>query len=49
MKLYTIVTSLSDSLNIWLAFKRITSNLCAFCTAARTVAALIISGAFFPE
>jgi len=33
--LYTIVTSLSDGLNIWLAFKRTTFNVCAFCMAAR--------------
>ncbi|MGA2027335.1 MAG: hypothetical protein ABSH17_09770 [Syntrophobacteraceae bacterium] len=45
--LYTIAASLSDTLNIWLAFKRTTSNVRAFCMAARTVAALIISGAFF--
>jgi hypothetical protein len=43
----TIFTSLSDALNIWLAFKRTTFNVCAFCMAARTVAALIMSGAFF--
>jgi hypothetical protein len=43
----TIVTLLSDALNIWLAFKRTTFNVCAFCMAARTVAALIMTGAFF--
>jgi hypothetical protein len=47
--LYTIVTSLYDALNIWLAFKRTTFNVCAFCMAAHTVAALIVSGAFFFE
>ena len=47
--LYTIVTSLSNALNIWLAFKRTTFNVFAFCMAARTVAALIMSGAFFFE
>jgi hypothetical protein len=41
--LYTIVTSLSNALNIWLAFKRTTFNVCALCMAARTVAALIMS------
>jgi len=46
---YTIVASLSDALNIWLAFKRTTFNVCAFCMAARTVATLIMSGAFFIE
>jgi hypothetical protein len=45
----TIFTSLSDALNIWLAFKRTTFNVCAFCMAARTIAALIMSGAFFFE
>ena len=45
----TIVTLLSDALNIWLAFKRTTFNVCAFCVAARTVAALIMSDAFFFE
>ena len=45
--LYTIVTSLYDALKIWLAFKRTTFNVCAFCMAARAVAALIMSGAFF--
>ena len=47
--LYTIVTSLSDALNVWIAFKRTTFNVCAFCMAERTVAALIMSGAFFFE
>ena len=37
--LYTIVTSLYDAPDIWLAFKRTTFNVCAFCMAARTVAA----------
>ena len=46
---YTIVASLSDALNIWLAFKRTTFNVCAFCMAARTVATLIMSEAFFIE
>jgi len=45
--LYTIATSLYDALNIWLAFKRTTFNVCAFCMAARTVADLMVSGAFF--
>jgi hypothetical protein len=45
----TIFISLSDALNIWLAFKRTTCNVCAFYMAARTVAALIVSGAFFFE
>ena|GEM_PF-991145 len=45
----TIVTSPSDALNIWLAFKRTRFNVCAFCMAARTVAVLIMSGAFFFE
>jgi len=44
---YTIVTSLYDALNIWLAFKRTTFNVSAFCMAARTVGELIVSGAFF--
>ncbi|MGA2025831.1 MAG: hypothetical protein ABSH17_02035, partial [Syntrophobacteraceae bacterium] len=36
--LYTIVTSPPAALiNIWLAFKRTTFNVCAFCMAARTV------------
>jgi hypothetical protein len=35
--------------HIWLAFKRTTFNVCAFCMAARTVAALIMPGAFFFE
>jgi hypothetical protein len=45
--LNTIVTSLYDALNIWLAFKPTTFNVCAFWMAARTVAALIMSGAVF--
>jgi hypothetical protein len=33
--------------HIWLASNRTTFSVCAFCMAARTVAALIMSGAFF--
>jgi hypothetical protein len=43
----TIFTLFPDALNIWLAFKRTTFNVCTFCMVARTVAALIMSGAFF--
>jgi len=39
--LYTMVTSLSDALNIRLAFKRTTFNVCAFCMAARTGSPLL--------
>ena len=46
-ELDSIFTSLYDALKIWLAFKRTTFNVCAFCMAARAVAALIMSGAFF--
>jgi len=42
-----IFTLLSDALNVWLAFKRATFNVCVFCMAARTVAGLSMSGAFF--
>ena len=34
--LYNIIARLSDALNIWLAFKRTTFNVWAFCKAARS-------------
>ena len=46
--IYTLETlHFLEAFNIWLAFKRTTFNVCAFCMAARTVAALIMTGAFF--
>ena len=42
-ELDSIFTSLYDALKIWLAFKRTMFNVCEFCMAMRTVAALIMS------
>jgi hypothetical protein len=45
----TIVTSLSDALNIWLASKRTTLSVCTVCMAARTGAAFAQSAVLSPQ